>query len=35
VWWLYLFAFVPVIFLAEEGRKMIARRRACRSPRTT
>ena len=29
-WWLYLIAFVPVIFLAEEGRKAIVRRRAAR-----
>ena len=35
VWWAYLFAFVPVIFLAEEGRKMIGRRRTRRSPGTT
>jgi P-type Ca2+ transporter type 2C len=27
-WWLYLLAFVPLIFLAEEARKAIARRRA-------
>ncbi len=30
-WWLYLLAFVPVIFLAEEGRKAIVRRRAAKS----
>ena len=34
VWWAYLFAFVPVIFLAEEGRKAIVRRRARRSATT-
>ncbi len=28
MWWLYLLAFVPVIFLVEEGRKAIMRRRA-------
>jgi potassium/sodium efflux P-type ATPase len=28
IWWLYLLAFVPVIFLAEEGRKAIVRRRS-------
>jgi magnesium-transporting ATPase (P-type) len=27
-WWLYLLAFVPVIFLAEEARKALVRRRA-------
>ena len=27
-WWLYLLAFVPVIFLADETRKAIARRKA-------
>jgi magnesium-transporting ATPase (P-type) len=27
-WWLYLLAFVPVVFLAEEARKSIVRRRA-------
>ena len=35
VWWVYLIAFVPVIFLAEEGRKAIVRRRARHAPRTT
>jgi magnesium-transporting ATPase (P-type) len=30
-WWLYLIAFVPVIFLAEEARKAIVRRRARRA----
>jgi magnesium-transporting ATPase (P-type) len=29
-WWGYLAAFVPVIFLAEEGRKAIVRRRTAR-----
>jgi Ca2+-transporting ATPase len=29
-WWLYLLAFVPLIFLAEEARKAIARRTASR-----
>jgi len=32
-WWLYLVAFVPVIFVAEEARKAIIRRRALRDAR--
>ena len=28
VWWAYLFAFVPVVFMAEEARKAVLRRRA-------
>jgi magnesium-transporting ATPase (P-type) len=31
-WWWFLIAFVPVIFLAEEGRKAIVRRRVARRP---
>jgi hypothetical protein len=27
-WWLLLAAFVPVVFLAEEGRKLVMRRLA-------
>lgn len=31
-WWVFLLAFVPVVFAAEEGRKALVRRRAGSHP---